>query len=68
MEIVDVGSWFWLILLFAIPIVNIIAIIVIACGNGNRNVVNLCRAYLLWFLVGIVLVTIVGVIGTLFGA
>ena len=68
MEVVDVGSWFWLILLFAIPIVNVIAIIVIACGTGNRNVVNLCRAYLLWFLVGIVLVAVVGIIGALFGA
>ena len=67
MEVVDVGSWFWLILLFAIPIVNIIAIIVIACGNGNRNVVNLCRAYLLWFLVGVVLVVAFSLIGALFG-
>ena len=68
MEVVDVGSWFWLILLFAIPIVNIIAIIVIACGSGNRNVVNLCRAYLLWFLVGIVLFVVLGIISTLLGA
>ena len=67
MEVVDVGSWFWLILLFAIPIVNIIAIIVIACGNGNRNVVNLCRAYLLWFVVGVVLVVAFSLIGALFG-
>lgn len=68
MEVVDVWSWFWLILLFAIPIVNVIAIIVIACGSGNRNVVNLCRAYLMWFLVGLALVVVVGVIGAILGA
>ena len=67
MEVVDVWSWFWPILLFAIPIVNIIAIIVIACGGSNRNIVNLCRAYLMWFLVGIALVLVAGIISTLAG-
>ncbi|MEM9090463.1 MAG: hypothetical protein AAGC93_17155 [Cyanobacteria bacterium P01_F01_bin.53] len=60
MEVVDVWSWFWLILLFAIPIVNIIAFIVIVCGVGNRNIVNLCRAFLLWVLVGFALVILIG--------
>ena len=62
METVGVWAWFWLIFLFAIPIVNIIAFIVIACGSGNRNVVNLCRAYLIWALIGLGLFLIVGVL------
>ena len=47
MEPVGVWEWFLLMLLFAIPIVNLIAIIVIACGKGKPSVVNLCRALLL---------------------
>ena len=62
METVGVWDWFWLIFLFAIPIVNIVAFIVIACGSGNRNVVNLCRAYLIWALIGLGLFLIVGVL------
>ena len=65
MEVVDVWSWFWLLLLFAIPIVNIITFIVLACGGGNRNVVNLCRAFLLWFLVGIALSLVVGLLSSI---
>ena len=53
METVGVWDWFWLILLFVIPVINIIAFIVIACGYGNRNVVNLCRAYLIWAAIGL---------------
>ncbi len=62
METVGVWDWFWLIFLFAIPVVNIIAFIVIACGSGNRNVVNLCRAYLLWALIGLGLFLVISVV------
>lgn len=62
METVGVWDWFWLIFLFAIPVVNIIAFIVIACGSGNRNVVNLCRAYLLWALIGLGLFLAISVV------
>lgn len=66
MEPVGVWEWFWLMLLFAIPIVNLIAIIVIARGKGNPNVVNYCRALLLWFLVGIILALLYGGIVSIF--
>ena len=52
MEPVGVWEWFLLILLFTIPLVNIIAIIVIACGAGKPSVVNFCRASLIWFAIG----------------
>lgn len=58
MEPVTVGEWFWLILLFAIPLVNIIAFIVFASGAGKQSLVNLCRAYLMWFCVGLALAII----------
>lgn len=53
MEPVTVGEWFWLILLLAIPLVNIIAIIVFASGVGKQSLINLCRAYLIWFCIGV---------------
>lgn len=58
MEPVSVGEWFWLTLLFAIPLVNIIAIIVFASGVGKPSLVNLCRAYLIWFCIGLVIAII----------
>lgn len=46
----SVGQWFLILLLFAIPIVNLIALIIFACGVGNANLVNYSRAVLLWVL------------------
>lgn len=52
------GDWFITMLLLAIPLVNLILIIVWACGVGNRNRVTYCRASILWFVIGLVLYVI----------
>ena len=52
MEPVGVWEWFGLILLLAIPGINLITIIVVACGVGKPSMVNFCRGFLLWGLVG----------------
>lgn len=59
MEPVGFWEWFGLFLLFFIPVVNIIVVIVGACGVGKRGFVNYCRAFLLWMLVGVVIVFII---------
>ena len=51
-------DWFWTIFLLGIPLVNVILTIVWACGVGNVNRVNFCRAYLLWMVVVISLTII----------
>ena len=60
MEPVGFWEWFGLILLFFIPVVNIIVFIVGAFGVGKKSFVNYCRASLLWMLVGVVLFLLIG--------
>ncbi|MGR8979760.1 MAG: hypothetical protein ACU84H_06675 [Gammaproteobacteria bacterium] len=50
------GDWFLTLLILALPVVNILMIIVWAMGVGNINRVNYCRAILLFvaILTGIV--------------
>lgn len=51
-------DWFWTMLVFVLPLVNVIMVIVWACGVGNVNRVTFCRAYLLWLAVAISLYVI----------
>ena len=60
MEPVGLWEWFGLILVFSIPVVNLIVMIVGACGVGKKSFVNLCRAFLLWVLIGVVIALIYG--------
>ena len=48
MEEVGVWEWFWLLLIFSLPIINIIALIIFALGNGKPSIVNFSRAGLIW--------------------
>lgn len=51
-------------LLLMIPIINIICIIVWACGGSRkRNKVNLSRAMLIWMLIGIIIGAIIFLAG-----
>ncbi|MEO1590408.1 MAG: hypothetical protein AAFU71_03835 [Cyanobacteria bacterium J06632_22] len=67
MEIFGVWDWFWLILLFCIPLVNLAVFIFYTCGYGNKNVVNLCRALLLWFSIGIALSLALSIVSAVLG-
>ena len=55
MEPVGVWEWFWLILVFAIPILNLIVFLIIALGAGKPSVVNFTRASLLWLIIAFAL-------------
>ena len=63
MEPVSVSEWFWTLLLFVIPIVNIIVFICYLFGMGKPGIVNFCRASFLWFLVGLVLSLLFSLLG-----
>ena len=54
-EVMTVGKWFLTMLLLSIPCIGLIFAIVWLIGNGNRNRVNLLRAYLLFSIFMIVL-------------
>lgn len=53
--VVTTGGWFLFMILLAIPVVNIIVILVEAFGSGsNRNKQGYCRALLIWFLLYVI--------------
>ncbi|MDO4756905.1 MAG: zinc ribbon domain-containing protein [Parabacteroides sp.] len=63
-EPISTGGYIGLFLLLMIPIVNLVCLIVWACGGSNKkNKVNLSRALLVWMLIG----TIIGGIVVLAG-
>lgn len=60
------STFMWLSLLFAIPVIGLIAMIVCAIPNGiNRNTRNMARAGLLWLLIGAFVLIIVALLGYL---
>ena len=68
-EPISTGSYMLMFLLLMIPIVNLICMIVWACGGSTKkNKVNLSRAMLLWGLIGAVIGGIIALAGgMLFG-
>ncbi len=62
MEPVGLWEWFGLIFLLAIPIVNIVVMIVFACGVGKPSLVNFGRASLIWFAIFFVLGVILSIL------
>ncbi len=55
-EPISTGSYMLMFLLLMIPIVNLLCLIVWACGGSNKkNKVNLSRAMLFWMLIGAVI-------------
>lgn len=54
-------------LLFSLPIIGIIMLLVFAFGDGNVNLKNFARSYLLFLLIGIILSAIVLILFAAFG-
>ena len=59
-RIVSVWEFVGYILLFCIPIVNIICAIIFACSNNNINRRNFARAYLIIIVIATVLYFVLG--------
>lgn len=68
-EPISTGSYMLMFLLLMIPIVNLICMIVWACGGSRKkNKMNLSRAMLFWMLIGMVIGGIIALAGgMLFG-
>ena len=62
METVGFWEWFGLLLLFFIPVVNVIVLLMGVCGVGKRSFVNYCRAALLWGIIGVGIAVIYGLL------
>lgn len=65
-EPISTGSYIGIFFLLMIPIVNLICLLVWACGGcAKRNKTNLSRALLVWMLIGAVLGGLVFLAGSL---
>lgn len=64
-EVVTIGTWMGIMLILAIPIVNLIAIFIMAFGSSNMNIKNFGRATLIFAGIGLVLSLLLIGIGTL---
>ena len=54
-EPMTVGQWILTLVILLIPCVNIIMLFVWGFGEGNKWRANFCKAYLIWYVVIIVL-------------
>ncbi|HHL3632260.1 hypothetical protein [Neisseria polysaccharea] len=53
--VMTTGQWVLTMIVFMIPLVNIIMLFVWAFGSGNPNRANFCKAQLLIYLVGLLI-------------
>lgn len=65
-EPISTGSYIGIFLLLMLPIVNLVCLIIWACGGcAKRNKANMARALLVWMLIGTVLGGLVLLAGSL---
>ncbi len=64
-DVISTGTYFGLMLLFAIPVIGIIACIVMAFVPKNKNIRNFAKAMLIWLIIAAVIAGIVSVAVTL---
>ena len=64
-KVVGTGAYFWLMLLFAIPIIGQIACLIMAFAPKNKNIKHFARAQLIWMVIAIVLIGILVALITL---
>ena len=55
-EVISIGMWILILILTAIPFLNIIALLVMAFGVSNKNIQNYGKATLILTLVGFILI------------
>ena len=60
---VKTGAYFWLMLLFAIPVIGLISVIIFSFAPKKQSLKNFARANLIWVIVGLVLTLIAALVG-----
>ena len=51
---ISTGGYFWLMLLFAVPVVGFIAMLIFAGAVKNKNLRNFARAHVVWVIVALI--------------
>ncbi|GEL78355.1 hypothetical protein [Tenuibacillus multivorans] len=54
-DVVSIGTWILILILTAIPFINIIALLVLAFGSHNENLKNYAKAVLILMVIVILL-------------
>ncbi len=54
-KVISTAAYFWLMLLYALPVVGFISCIIMAFAPRNRNLKNYAKATLIWVIVSLVL-------------
>ncbi len=52
---ISTAGYFWLMLLFAVPVVGFIAMLIFACAVKNKNLRNFARAHVVWVIVVLII-------------
>ncbi len=60
------AGFFWLMFLYAIPVVGFIACLIMAFASKNASRRNYSRAVLIWALVGLIVAVLLGIVGWIF--
>jgi|GEM_PF-624542 len=60
------AGFFWLMFLYAIPVVGFIACLIMAFASKNASRRNYSRAVLIWVLVGLIVAVFLGIVGWIF--
>ena len=55
---VKTPAYFWLMLLYAIPVIGLIIMIIMACAARNKSIRNFAKAHLVWLLIGLILLLV----------
>ncbi len=52
---ISTGGYFWLMLLFAIPVIGFFAMLIFAFAVKNKNLRNFARAHVVWIVVALII-------------
>jgi len=64
---VGTGTYFGLLLLFALPVIGFIACLIMAITSKNKNLKNFAKAVLIWTIIGLIITGVITVAVVLLG-
>ncbi len=64
---ISTAGYFWLMLLFHIPVIGLIAVLLLGLTGSNRNLRNYARAHLAWMAVMVILTAILFIVTWIIG-
>ena len=65
-KVVSTAAYFWLMLLYSIPVIGFIALVIMSFTVKNKNIRNFCKAILVWILIAVIIGLVLGILGLIF--